>query len=64
MAGSSPAMTQCGEIHMPDAYIFDHVRSPRGKGRKDGSVHEVTPIRLAAQMLEAIRDGWFCHGRA
>jgi len=41
---------------MPDAYIFDHVRTPRGKGRKDGSLHEVTPIRLAAQMLEAIRD--------
>ena len=41
---------------MPDAYIFDHVRTPRGKGRKDGSLHEVTPIQLAAQMLEAIRD--------
>ena len=41
---------------MPDAYIFDHVRTPRGKGRKDGSLHEATPIRLASQMLEAIRD--------
>ncbi len=41
---------------MPDAYIFDHVRTPRGKGKKDGSLHEVTPIRLAAQMLEAVRD--------
>ena len=41
---------------MPDAYIFDHVRTPRGKGKKDGSLHEVTPIRLATQMLEAIRD--------
>ena len=41
---------------MPDAYIFDHVRTPRGKGKKDGSLHEATPIRLAAQMLEAIRD--------
>ena len=41
---------------MPDAYIFDHVRTPRGKGKKDGSLHEVTPIRLASQMLEAIRD--------
>ena len=41
---------------MPDAYIFDHVRTPRGKGRKDGSLHEATPIRLAAQVLEAIRD--------
>jgi acetyl-CoA C-acetyltransferase len=41
---------------MPDAYIFDHVRTPRGKGRKGGSLHEVTPIRLTTQMLEAIRD--------
>ena len=41
---------------MPDAYIFDHVRTPRGKGKKDGSLHEATPIRLATQMLEAIRD--------
>ena len=41
---------------MPDAYIFDHVRTPRGKGRKDGSLHEVTPVQLATQMLEAIRD--------
>lgn len=41
---------------MPDAYIFDQVRTPRGKGKKDGSLHEATPIRLAAQMLEAIRD--------
>ena len=41
---------------MPDAYIFDHVRTPRGKGRKNGSLHEVTPIQLAAQTLEAIRD--------
>jgi acetyl-CoA C-acetyltransferase len=41
---------------MPDAYIFDHVRTPRGKGKKDGSLHEVTPIRLATQVLEAIRD--------
>jgi acetyl-CoA C-acetyltransferase len=41
---------------MPDAYIFDHVRTPRGKGKKDGSLHEVTPIRLATQTLQAIRD--------
>jgi acetyl-CoA C-acetyltransferase len=32
------------------------VRTPRGRGRKDGSLHEVTPIRLAATALEAIRD--------
>jgi acetyl-CoA C-acetyltransferase len=41
---------------MADAYVFDHVRTPRGKGKKDGSLHEVTPVQLAAQMLNAIRD--------
>jgi acetyl-CoA C-acetyltransferase len=41
---------------MADAYVFDHVRTPRGKGKKDGSLHEVTPVQLAGQMLNAIRD--------
>ncbi len=41
---------------MADAYIFDHVRTPRGKGKKDGSLHEATPVRLASQMLQALRD--------
>ena len=41
---------------MTDAYIYDAVRSPRGKGRKDGSLHEVTSLRLSAQMLNAIKD--------
>jgi acetyl-CoA C-acetyltransferase len=40
---------------MPDAYIYDAVRSPRGKGRKDGSLHEVTSLRLSAQILNAIK---------
>jgi acetyl-CoA C-acetyltransferase len=41
---------------MEDAYIFDAVRTPRGKGRKDGALHEVTSLRLAAGVLAAIRD--------
>jgi len=41
---------------MTDAYIFDAVRSPRGKGRRDGSLHEVTSLSLSAQMLNALRD--------
>lgn len=39
-----------------EAYIYDAVRSPRGRGKPDGSLHEITPISLATQMLEAIRD--------
>jgi acetyl-CoA C-acetyltransferase len=39
---------------MTDAYIFDAIRSPRGKGRPDGSLHEVTALRLSAQMLDSL----------
>ena len=41
---------------MTDAYIYDHVRTPRGRGKKDGSLHEVPSVRLAAKVLEALRD--------
>ncbi len=41
---------------MADAYIFDHVRSPRGRGRANGALHEVTPIELMTQVLAAVRD--------
>ena len=41
---------------MRDAYIYDAVRSPRGKGRSDGSLHEVTPVKLSADMLNAVKD--------
>ncbi len=41
---------------MTDAYIYDAVRTPRGKGRKDGALHTVTPIDLAVTALAAIRD--------
>ena len=41
---------------MTEAFIYDAVRTPRGKGKKDGKLHEITPIQLATQVLEAIRD--------
>ena len=41
---------------MTDAYIYDHVRSPRGKGRANGSLHEVTPVDLLSQVLASLRD--------
>ncbi len=41
---------------MTEAYIYDAARTPRGKGRKDGSLHEVTSLRLSAQMLNAIKE--------
>jgi len=41
---------------MTDAYIYDAVRTPRGKGRKDGSLHEVTSVRLSALVLNALKE--------
>jgi len=41
---------------MAEAFIYDAVRTPRGKGKKDGSLHEVTALSLATQVLEALRD--------
>jgi acetyl-CoA C-acetyltransferase len=41
---------------MTDAFIYDHVRTPRGRGKPDGALHEITPIRLASQALAALRD--------
>lgn len=40
---------------MPDAFIYDAVRTPRGRGKSDGALHEVTALNLAAQALSAIR---------
>ena len=41
---------------MPDAFIYDHVRTPRGRGKADGSLHEVTALNLASQALGAIKS--------
>ncbi|MBL8544717.1 MAG: acetyl-CoA C-acetyltransferase [Hyphomonadaceae bacterium] len=41
---------------MAEAYIYDAVRTPRGKGKSNGSLHEVTALSLATQVLEAVRD--------
>ncbi|MBH9645847.1 acetyl-CoA C-acetyltransferase [Burkholderia vietnamiensis] len=41
---------------MTHAYIFDAVRTPRGRGKKDGSLHEVPPVRLLSGVLAALRD--------
>jgi acetyl-CoA C-acetyltransferase len=44
----SPAMTE--------AYILDHLRTPRGRGKPDGALHAITPIQLLSQVLDALRD--------
>jgi acetyl-CoA C-acetyltransferase len=41
---------------MPDAFIYDHLRTPRGRGKVDGALHEVTALDLATQALAGIRE--------
>lgn len=41
---------------MTEAFIYDHVRTPRGRGKADGSLHEVTTLNLATQVLKGIKD--------
>ncbi|MEE8371653.1 MAG: acetyl-CoA C-acetyltransferase [Sphingomonadales bacterium] len=41
---------------MSEALIYDALRTPRGRGKPDGSLHEITPIQLAVQVLEGLRD--------
>jgi acetyl-CoA C-acetyltransferase len=41
---------------MTECFVYDTVRTPRGKGKKDGSLHEVTALELSTQTLKAIRD--------
>jgi acetyl-CoA C-acetyltransferase len=41
---------------MPEAFIYDHVRTPRGRGKVDGALHEVTALNLASQALGAIKS--------
>jgi acetyl-CoA C-acetyltransferase len=41
---------------MPDAFVYDAVRTPRGRGKADGALHEVTALNLAAQALAAVKD--------
>src|SRR5579871_5485714 len=44
------------EQGMTDAFIYDHVRTPRGRGKPDGSLHTASTLRLASTALKAIKD--------
>ncbi len=41
---------------MTEAYIYDAARTPRGKGRPDGSLHEVSSVALSARLLNAVKE--------
>ena len=40
---------------MTEAYIYDAVRTPRGKGKKDGRLHQATPVWLLRTLLQALQ---------
>src|SRR5688572_619722 len=57
MPGTRPGMTvERLENSMTDAFIYDHVRTPRGRGKADGALYEVTALNLASQPLAAIKE--------
>src|SRR3979490_525457 len=62
MAGPEPESPATGhgaanlESSMADAFIYDHVRTPRGRGKADGALHEVRALNLATQARAAIKD--------
>ena len=41
---------------MPEAFVYDHVRTPRGRGKADGALHEVTALKLATVPLQALKE--------
>ena len=41
---------------MTDAFIYDHLRTPRGKGKKDGSLHQATPVWLLRTLLQSMQQ--------
>lgn len=49
-------MNQDREDKLPEAFIYDHVRTPRGRGKPDGALHEVSTLGLAATVLRAIKE--------
>src|SRR5258705_9820229 len=53
---SSARFHQLEEPSMADAFIYDHVRTPRGRGKADGALHEVTALNLATQALAALKN--------
>src|SRR6202045_116895 len=48
--------TKTGRTNVPEAFIYDHVRTPRGRGKPDGALHEVSTLGLATTVLRAIKD--------
>jgi acetyl-CoA C-acetyltransferase len=41
---------------MSEAFVYDHIRTPRGKGKKDGSLHTVKPVDLVVGLMDAVKE--------
>ena len=41
---------------MSEAFVYDHIRTPRGKGKKDGSLHATKPVDLVVGLLDAVKE--------
>jgi len=41
---------------MPEAFVYDHVRTPRGRGKPDGALHQVSSLALATTALAALKQ--------
>jgi acetyl-CoA C-acetyltransferase len=52
----APARRRAYDPGMTDAFLYDHVRTPRGKGKKDGALHQATPVWLLRTLLQALRQ--------
>ena len=41
---------------MREVFIYDHVRTPRGRGKPDGGLHEATSVEMSRQLMVALKD--------
>ncbi|TQK68464.1 MULTISPECIES: acetyl-CoA C-acetyltransferase [unclassified Nocardioides] len=41
---------------MAEAFVYDHLRTPRGRGKANGSLHEVKPVDLAVGLIDAVQE--------
>ncbi len=51
----APGCTSSKVGTMAEAFVYDAIRTPRGKGKKDGSLHEVKPVDLVVTLLDEVR---------
>src|ERR1700750_2354721 len=48
-------LLHCFMAEIPEAYVFDALRTPRGRGKASGSLYEVKPVSLSAGLIDEMR---------